>query len=76
MSSQKASVWGKSKARSGSVVLSDLGTGRGPFQHSPASYQTGLEVTSKDSFVVSNQIACLTLMNVWKEPLVCMGKQK
>lgn len=31
---------------------------------------------SEDSFVVSNQIVCLGLMNVWKEPLVCMGQQK
>lgn len=35
-----------------------------------------LKVASKDSFVVSNQIACLDLLNVWKEPLVCMGQQK
>lgn len=35
-----------------------------------------LEVTSKDSFVVSNQIACLNLMEVWKEPWVCMGQRE
>lgn len=35
-----------------------------------------LEVTSKDSFVVSNEIACLNLMDVWKEPLICVGWQK
>lgn len=34
------------------------------------------EVTSKDSFVVSNEIACLNLMDVWKEPLICVGWQK
>lgn len=75
MSFQKVTVECKSKAQTGRVVLSDLGRMHGSFEHSPALYETEgeLEVTSKVSFVVSNQIADLDLMNVWKEPLVCMG---
>lgn len=73
MSSQNlAPVSGKSKAWTGSVVLSYLGR----IEPSPALYQTSgeLGVASKD-FVVSNQIAYLDLMNVWKESLVSVGQQ-
>lgn len=57
---------------------SDLGKSAGALAAQPSLVQTEgeLEVTSKDSFVVSNQIAYLDLMNVWKEPLVCVGQQK
>ena len=76
MSSLKAAVWGRSEAWTASVALSVLENARAFPARPSLAPDRGDWSHSVDSFVVSNQIVCLDLMNVWKEPLVCMGQQK
>ena len=59
-------------------MLSDLGRVQWAFPAQPGLVPDirRAGVTSKDSFVVSNQIAGLDVTNVWKEPWVCLGQQK